>query len=120
MLCHFGEVIYPLYIYKLKRKGISPGHFKTKFSAQRRVICPRGTEARIRDKDRRQRNKEKGKRTKGERGDKGEGEGLFVLGGQRLLLDREGTDVAHGPNGLYKGKGGDPMLGCLIIIGHVN
>lgn len=33
------------------------------------------------------------------------GEGIFVLGGQRLTLDREGTEVTQRQMVVYKGKG---------------
>jgi hypothetical protein len=50
---------------------------------------------------------------------KGEGEGVFVLG-QRdrgLPLDEEEAGVAHRRMAVYKGKMGTSVLGCLILIG---
>ena len=45
------------------RTGMGTGDTKTKFSAQRRFICPRKKRRGIRDRDRRQRTMEKGKGT---------------------------------------------------------
>jgi hypothetical protein len=39
------------------------------------------------------------------------GEGVFVLGNKGLPLVREETDMAHRKVVVYKGKGGNPVLG---------
>lgn len=63
---------------------------KTKFSAQRRFICPRWTEGRTRTGDKGQGRRGREQR-RGEKGDKGGGEGCLHLRDKELPLDRKKT-----------------------------
>lgn len=80
---------------------------------QRRVFSPRGRKARNRRQ--RQDTEEQGEReeSKGERRKEGKGEGeeLFVLGGQRTASGWRGQMWHMSQMVIYKGKGGNPMLG---------
>ena len=51
-----------------------------------------------------------------------EEEGTFALEDRGLPLDREEIGLAHGQMLIYKGKGGNPVLGCVgfVLIGYVN
>lgn len=78
------------------------GLTKTKVSTQRRLICPRGREG-IRDKDRKQRTREKGKGTRS----------------WRDICPRPTKDwlwiesrQTHRQTAVYKGKGETPELVC--------
>lgn len=86
---------------------------KTRFSAQRTLICPRGTKGREQETE----DKGEGDRNKGNV----EGE-LFrvVVRGKGPFLDREETGVTDGQRISYKGKRGKPSkrMRCLILIGH--
>jgi hypothetical protein len=39
---------------------------------------------------------------------------------KELSLNIEKTDMAHRKMAVYKGKRGNPILGCLIVIGYAN
>ena len=87
----------------MKGKGIGSGNPKTKFSSQRRFICPRGQSRWNR-------------RQKQEIKDEGDGEGnkgeVFVQKEVKgLPLDRKETDMAHRQMAIYKCKRGNPVLG---------
>lgn len=83
----------------------STGHANTKFSAQR-FLCPRETKSRAKKQSQEIEDEREGE------GNKGEGAGIFVPEEDKgRPLDREETDMAHGKMVVYKGKGGNPMLG---------
>lgn len=86
---------------------VSSRYPKTKFSAERKFICPRGTGAG--DKRKRQAIEDEGE----DEGIKGGSRGIFQGLGEnkRLLLDRGETDMTYRKIVLYKGKGGNPVLG---------
>ena len=77
---------------------------ETKFSAQRRFICPR----RIESRGKRQRPEIE---EKGARKNNGGGSRIFVLEDKGLPLDREARDVAHREMMVCKGKGRNPVSG---------
>jgi hypothetical protein len=109
---HISEQVYEGIVGDLR---VSSRHPKTKFSAQRRFICPRGTEGRY--KGQRQEIEGEGER-KGTR--EGVGGRVFVLEHKGLLLSRQETHV-HRQMAVYKVKMGNYVrMGCLILTGHLN
>lgn len=84
------------------KEQVSAQDPKTKFSAQRRFICPRGTEDRDKGQRQGKRKKEKGARERGQK--------YLSQKDKGLSLDKEETDMAHRKMAVYKGTRAHPGL----------
>lgn len=80
------------------------------FSAQRRFVHPRRTEAGIRDKDEvKEEGEREGEQRRGEKGARERGNGYLFWGHKGL--DSEETEASCMQMAVYKGERGNPMSG---------